>query len=237
MPDDAPPPVFPVDTVPPKPPLPPTAGRTSAPRKDTRTTVGSRVREFVTLPIGAIAVGALVLGAIGGVLVRPPATASEEYRALVKTSSQTSAELTKLNEDFDELEDDYDKAKDDYDAISDRENDIATGEVALDEREAGLDQREKDLDAREDEIDGKEADKDAKSFGGGIQIVGETVNAGTYRTTEITSGLCYYAWLASTAADADIIDNNIVEEGTATVTLTNGQVFESSGCGTWNLVG
>lgn len=64
-------------------------------------------------------------------------------------------------------------------------------------------------------------------------IVGEDVKPGTYRSGEIF-GMCYYVWKTSTASDADIIDNNTVRDGRATVTLRNGDVFESQDSGTWS---
>lgn len=100
------------------------------------------------------------------------------------------------------------------------------------ERETELDKREAALDERETKISAAEAQQAANQFGGGVQTVGTTITAGVY-TANVTSGLCYYAWKTGTGAAADIIDNNIVESGPATVTLEDGQIFESRGCGTW----
>lgn len=93
--------------------------------------------------------------------------------------------------------------------------------------------READLSERESAVSATEADIAANSFGGGVRLVGTNTAAGVYSTGEIVSGMCYYVWKTGTGSDAGIVDNNIVRSGTATVTLADGDVFESNGCGTW----
>lgn len=71
---------------------------------------------------------------------------------------------------------------------------------------------------------------------GGVVVVGSDVDPGVYKTTgpdgSNTMG-CYYAFKSGTDADAQIIDNNIVQ-GPATVTLKQGNVFESRSCDDWH---
>lgn len=100
------------------------------------------------------------------------------------------------------------------------------------ERIAAMEEQEKKLAEREASLVGAEQERDANQFGSGVHTVGVTVPAGTF-TTNVTSGMCYYAWKDGTGAGASIIDNNIVEAGPATVTLVDGQIFENNGCGTW----
>lgn len=97
-----------------------------------------------------------------------------------------------------------------------------------------LEEREAAVIAREQELTQEEAAAALREFGDGVHVVGETVEAGTYRANP--SGMCYYAWMGGTGADARIIDNNIVY-GTTTVTLAAGDVFESNRCGTWTKTG
>lgn len=100
----------------------------------------------------------------------------------------------------------------------------------LSDRETAVIEREKAVEVTETQIA-------ASSFGGGVRLVGTNTTAGIYTTGEITSGMCYYVWKTSTASDAGIVDNNIVESGTATVTLNDGDIFESRGCGKWTKSG
>jgi hypothetical protein len=67
------------------------------------------------------------------------------------------------------------------------------------------------------------------SFGDGLWEVGVDVEAGKYKTSGSDS--CYYAILASTDS-SDILDNN-AGAGPRTVTIRDGQYFESQRCGTW----
>lgn len=99
-------------------------------------------------------------------------------------------------------------------------------------RRAELETKSADLAERESKIVAAEQQQAANEMTGGLHTVGTTVTAGTYTTT-VTSGMCYYAWKTGTGSDASIVDNNIVEEGPATVTLEDGQIFETKGCGTW----
>lgn len=109
---------------------------------------------------------------------------------------------------------------------------IAQERALLEDREAALEEQQALVAEREEKVTAAEAQQAANQFGGGVHTVGVTISAGTYTTT-VTSGMCYYAWKDGTGAAASIIDNNIVESGPATVTLQDGQTFESSGCGTW----
>jgi hypothetical protein len=112
------------------------------------------------------------------------------------------------------------------------ERDVAAG--AAKKATSALDQREKDVKAREDAVAKKEQQIAATSFAGGVRVVGRDTSAGVYHAEGSSS--CYYVWKTGTDANADIIDNNIVQ-GPATVTLNDGDVFESSRCGTWTKVG
>jgi hypothetical protein len=72
---------------------------------------------------------------------------------------------------------------------------------------------------------------------GGVVVVGTDIDPGVYKTDgPYRAGgedMCYYAFKTGTDANAQIIDNNIVQ-GPATVTLKQGNVFETSSCDDWH---
>jgi hypothetical protein len=69
----------------------------------------------------------------------------------------------------------------------------------------------------------------------GIWTVGVDIEPGTYRTAEAITGTgyCYWAIYTSGTDGDDIIENDGPEGGCPTVTLSAGQDFENSGCGTF----
>ncbi|MPY96828.1 MAG: hypothetical protein GEU97_02310 [Actinophytocola sp.] len=124
-----------------------------------------------------------------------------------------------------------------------REQQIEQDAAALDAREADHDRRGKLLDKRESGLKKRENSLRAEErriaantvAGDGVFVVGEDIKAGTYKTTGPAAGgigSCYYAFKSGTGADADIIDNNLVQ-GPATVTVRAGQIFETTSCSKW----
>lgn len=156
----------------------------------------------------AIAAAALVVGGVVGGVIGHQATQAE----LAQAREDHQAEMTGL--------------------ATNTKRQIADMKDFISERDLELTEREKALEGREAAVQVAEQVKADSEFFGGVHTVGTSLAAGTYSTT-VTSGMCYYVWKTGTGADADIVDNNIVKEGPATVTLVDGQVFESSGCGTW----
>lgn len=57
-----------------------------------------------------------------------------------------------------------------------------------------------------------------------------TSSPGTYRTAEAVTGSCYWGIYRSATNGDDILENDIVQGGLPTVTLSEGQDFEN-GCG------
>lgn len=76
----------------------------------------------------------------------------------------------------------------------------------------------------------------AVTFDDGTWIVGEDIEAGTYKVTAAVASGCYWAILKSGTNGSDIIANDIVDGGFPKVTLKVGHDFKSSDCGTWSLV-
>lgn len=109
-------------------------------------------------------------------------------------------------------------------------------EGALDEREAELDELASGLEEREAAVTETETQVEENTFSNGIHLVGDDVSAGEYVTAGANGSNpvgCYYAFKSGTGADAEIIDNNIVE-GQGRVTLEQGDVFESAHCSEWS---
>jgi hypothetical protein len=102
----------------------------------------------------------------------------------------------------------------------------------LTERAAELDEREADLDAREDALDGAEAEQAANTVSDGIWTVGVDIEPGTYRATDVGED-CYWGIYKSGTNGDEIINNDIPGGGNPTVTLSEGQDFESARCGEW----
>lgn len=102
----------------------------------------------------------------------------------------------------------------------------------LDDRELALDAFESELEAREEAVTGAEAEQAANTVGDGIWTVGVDIEPGTYRATDVSDD-CYWAVLVSGTNGSDIVDNGIPGGGNPTVTVREGQDFESSGCGDW----
>lgn len=80
----------------------------------------------------------------------------------------------------------------------------------------------------------------ASSFGDGTHVVGQDIQAGTYKTAGPSTssfGACYWARLSNTSGEFDAIITNGVPTGQATVTVRSGDAaFETSGCQTWTKV-
>lgn len=111
---------------------------------------------------------------------------------------------------------------------------LAAREAALDELAAELDETAAELDEREAEVtETEQVAADSEFPGSGLYVVGEDVEPGEYRTEGPGAlGICYYAWMTGTSSDADIITNEVTE-GSARVTLNEGDVFDSEGCKLW----
>lgn len=178
------------------------------------------------ITIAAVAVGGLLVG--GGI----------GYASVAPQLADVTAERDSLTSDLEDMTTERDEALDARDAAvadyTEKVSALGEREDKIKERETAADERSTELDEREAAIAKTEARIAEESFSGGMLVVGQDIAAGEYRTTSAND--CYYAWKTSTSSDADIIDNNIVS-GTVTVTLRDGDVFESRRCGTWNKIG
>lgn len=104
----------------------------------------------------------------------------------------------------------------------------------LDEREGALAEREQAVAEREEAVTAVENRIVETQIHEGTWTVGVDIEPGTYRTTEPVNGDCYWGIYRSGSNKSDIVDNDIVTGGYPTVTLREGQDFQTSRCGTWN---
>ncbi|MGJ9402411.1 hypothetical protein [Arthrobacter sp. KK5.5] len=196
----------------------------------------------VLVPAGiAAAAGLLVGGTVGGSVGSAPIAGLEQQVSTLRSSlATTTTRAHALEADATGHEDAIKEQQDlASQATTDAESTIAefkaeqkTAAEKLLEREKVVAAAEKQLKSDQKEFDGAVADREANTIGSGLYEVGVDVKAGKYKTTGPNGDNpvgCYYAWLSSSEADADIVDNNIVR-GQAVVTLRNGQFFEIGSC-------
>lgn len=179
-----------------------------------------------------LAIAAVVLfggGIASGMAIEDP-TASEEYTAL-------AAEKASVESARDGLQSDYDGLKTEYDTLN---ADIEDRETAIEERAADLEKAESELKEaeaavkkREKAVTGAEKEKAANTIHEGTWTVGTDIAAGTYRTTDAVDSDCYWGIYTSGTNGDDIIANDIPGGGRPTVTLSKGQDFNTTRCGTW----
>ncbi|MFS8521229.1 MAG: hypothetical protein FWJ87_07620 [Micromonosporaceae bacterium] len=104
--------------------------------------------------------------------------------------------------------------------------------AALEERAAELEAWEAELDAREQALTAAEEEKARNTVTDGIWTVGVDIEPGTYRATDVSPD-CYWAILVSGTNGEDIVANDLPGGGNPTVTLQEGQDFETHDCGEW----
>lgn len=71
----------------------------------------------------------------------------------------------------------------------------------------------------------------------GTWTVGTDIQPGKYRVRENVAGDCYWEITKSGSNGSTIVQNDIVQGGRPTVTLSGGQDFKTARCGSWEKVG
>ncbi len=102
---------------------------------------------------------------------------------------------------------------------------VAQEAADLEEQAAEIAEREAAVTKTEDQIA-------ANTISEGVWTIGVDIEPGTYRTKESPYD-CYWAIYTSGTNQDDIIQNDIVTGGIPTVTLGEGQDFETNRCGEW----
>lgn len=167
------------------------------------------------------------------------------------TDPATSPEYAALSEERDGLRNQLATVEARADAAEERiageQERAEAAEVTVAEHSDQLDEREAELDARAAEVADQEAaieeregavgaaeDRVAETqIHDGVWTVGVDIEPGTYRVAEAVTDRCYWAILRSGTNGRDIISNDIPTGGFPTVTLSEGQDFETR-CGVWN---
>lgn len=209
------------------PPIPPAYPPTAS-------EIPKKVRKTLWFVVGA-GIGGLLIGGLFGA-----GTSAGPMADLESANASQTRQITELRTEIEtkaaqvaEAESAASKASASADAaIAEMETSIAAQEETLASRQEELDTAEAEQKQAQKEFDAAVKDRESNTFGRGIFEVGVDVKPGKYKTSGPDGSNpvgCYYAWLDSSDADADILNNNIVN-GKATATLKNGQFFENSSC-------
>ncbi|MBP2412273.1 hypothetical protein JOF48_001072 [Arthrobacter stackebrandtii] len=200
----------------------------SAPAK--KPAAGSKRRWKSKVLAGGLAAVALFGGGTFlGTTLPDPAT-SDAYVQLASEKSSVEQDLENSRVSFRKLDEKYAdlqgtlKARDD-DATA-RESAVAGAEKKVAEAEAAVKKRE-------EAVAGAEAVKAKNTFGDGTRTVGRDIEPGSYIPTADVGSSCYWAILTTGTNGSDIVDNDLPGGGRPSVTLSEGQDFKSSRCGSW----
>lgn len=208
---------------------------TTAPKKSseekTQTAPGSKRTWKSKALTGAVA-GIVLLGAgtwFGSQL--PDPTASDAYKQLSASKVDVQTELERSKTSFRTLDAKYAALEQ---GIGDRERKIAARENAVAANEKKVSDAEAAVGKREGAVTGAEAAKAKNTVGDGTWTVGRNIEAGTYVAGKDVGSSCYWGIYASGTNGAKIIQNDIPGGGRPSVTLSDGQDFKTTRCGTWS---
>ena len=176
----------------------------------------------------SVAVVLLAAGAWAGSAGADP-TNSEQYASLQSELATTAAERDSVQEQLDETTSDYETLSGE---IDDREQAAEEKEAALDQRSEELEEQQSAVKKREKAVGTTEKKKAANTVTGGTWTVGLDIAAGTYRADKPVDSDCYWA-IMRTGSNGDLIENDIPGGGRPSVTLSKGQDFNTSRCGSW----
>lgn len=189
--------------------------------------------------MGAAGVAALALGFGIGRLSEDP-TASDEYRDLKAQHEELDRHYGDVLDDNDDLSSANERLTQENSRLNDQVREFTGRAGELETRQAELDARAEEVAAaeqavseREAAVAGAEAQQAANTFGSGTWTVGVDVAPGTYRVTEAVNDMCYWGITVTGSNGGNIIENDIVTGGFPQVTISEGQTFESSRCGSW----
>ena len=174
-----------------------------------------------------------ILGIVGTVVATSIAAQNAaNWEVLRQRGIQQSETISKLESSLARAESDRDRAVKNLvpqTELTQREQTGAAAEKSVGDREAAVK-------GREDAITAKENFVKQTSLTGGKYTVGVSMEAGTYRT-ENTNSRCYWAVYTSGTNYDDIVQNDLGATGVLTVTINQGQDFETNRCGTWVKIG
>ncbi len=188
-----------------------------------------RTWKLKTLAVGAAAVVLLGAGTWFGSTLPDP-TASDAYVQLAQGKAGVDEALSNSRAAYRKLDGEYatlqSQIKGREDAVSERESAVGAAEKKVGEAEAAVKKRE-------DAVTGAEKAKAKNTIAEGTWAVGRDIAPGTYVSAAAVSSDCYWAILAGGSNGSDIIENDIPGGGRPSVTLSAGQDFKTSSCGSW----
>lgn len=190
----------------------------------------SRRGRWITWVVGALA---LVVGVTAGAVAgMSDPTETTQYRSLAVEREKLARQVADLESELAAAEQELGVIDERSAELDEREGALDSREEELDGRSEQLDQRESRLEERADEVTAAEDEAAAREVGEGVWTVGVDIEPGTYRTVEPVSSTCYWGIYRTGSNGEDIVANDIVTGGRPTVTLSEGQDFQSD-CGTW----
>ncbi|MGN7969038.1 hypothetical protein [Microbacterium sp. 22296] len=183
---------------------------------------------------GVVAVASVAaLGIIGTIVASSIAAQNASNWAVLRDrSAEQATTISQLESSVTRAESDRDRAVGNLvpqAELTEREQTVAAAEGAIADREAAVK-------GREDAITAKEQFVRQTSLADGTYTVGVSMEAGTYRTQNSNSS-CYWAIYVSGTNYDDIESNDLGSTGVLTVTVGDGQDFQTKRCGTWTKVG
>lgn len=188
------------------------------------------------IAVGAAAVVLFSGGAAFGTVLPDP-TQSDEYVSLSSEKTELDASLSSLEEDYQGVRGKYAELLGD---IKDRERAVDSERTEVEKREAAAAEAQEKVKAaeaavkkREEAVSGAEVQQAANTITEGTWTVGVDLEPGTYRTKEAVGSSCYWAIYTSGTNGDDIQQNDIPGGGRPTVTLVEGQDFNTTRCGAW----
>jgi hypothetical protein len=187
--------------------------------------------------VAGVAVLLMAAGVVAGTMLPDPRN-SKEYGALQSQKDGLTADLGKLQARYDTLDAGIrgreSKIRDRETAAAGTEAAVKAADAAVKAADAGVKAAEAAVKKREDAVSGAEKQKAASMIREGTWTVGVDIEPGTYRTSADVASGCYWGIYRTGSNGSDIIDNDIVTGGRPTVTLSPGQDFKTSRCGSWS---
>lgn len=179
--------------------------------------------------VAALGVLLLAAGVVLGTFLPDPRS-SKEYLALQSEKTNVESQRGTLQQALEKLQLQYNS----LDAgIRQREAAVKSSEASVAAADAKVKTAEAAVKQREEAVRAAEQQKAANTVREGTWTVGVDIEPGTYRTTSEVLSSCYWGIYRTGSNGADIIDNDIVSGGRPSVTLSPGQDFKTSRCGTW----
>lgn len=178
----------------------------------------------------AVAVLALLAGAVGIGTTLPDPKSSDAYAALTGEKASVESERDSAKSSYESMKSKYDTLEN---GMAAREAKVTARETEVGKADAAVTTAEAEVKKREEAVTGAEKTKAANTIGDGTWTVGTDIEPGTSRAAADVGSSCYWGIYATGSNGSNIIDNELPGGGRPSVALSGGQDFKSSRCGTW----